>query len=55
MFSRERMLRSLWKLTGQPFVVENKAGAGSIIACEELKKASPDGGKLPVTTTSTAA
>ncbi|WP_441232028.1 Bug family tripartite tricarboxylate transporter substrate binding protein [Tardiphaga sp. 215_C5_N2_1] len=43
----------LWKLTGQPFVVENKVGAGSIIACEELKKASPDGGKL-LYTTSTA-
>jgi len=42
----------LSKLTGQPFVVENKAGAGSIIACEELKKAPPDANKLLYTTSS---
>lgn len=33
----------LSKATGQSFIVENKTGAGSIIACEELKRAAPDG------------
>jgi len=36
----------LTKRMGQPFVVENKPGANSTIATNELKKASPDGYNL---------
>src|SRR5690606_29580799 len=33
----------LQKKTGQPFVVENKVGAGGIIAIEAVHKSDPDG------------
>ncbi|MGE0566233.1 MAG: Bug family tripartite tricarboxylate transporter substrate binding protein [Pseudolabrys sp.] len=33
----------LQEATGQPFVVENKAGAGGLVAGEYFKKADPDG------------
>src|SRR5688572_2829249 len=33
----------LQKKTGHPFVVENKLGAGGIVAIEEVHKSAPDG------------
>jgi tripartite-type tricarboxylate transporter receptor subunit TctC len=36
---------------GKPFVIENKAGAGGIIATDSVAKAAPDGYTLPCPTT----
>ena len=43
----------LTKLTSQPVVVENKAGANGFIACEFVAKAAPDGYTVLLTTGST--
>ena len=38
---------------GQPFIVENKAGAGGVIAIDAVAKAPPDGTTLLITTSGT--
>ena len=43
----------LGELTGQPFVLENRAGANGIIGSELVMRAAPDGYTLLVTTSST--
>jgi tripartite-type tricarboxylate transporter receptor subunit TctC len=46
---------SIWRKTGQPFVVENKAGANGIVGVLSVKSAPPDGYTLMLATTSTNA
>ena len=47
--------QALQQATGQPFVIENKTGAGGAIGSAEVARAAPDGYTLLVTTTSTHA
>jgi tripartite-type tricarboxylate transporter receptor subunit TctC len=45
--------QALQEAFGQPFVVENKAGAGGLIAAQAVSRAQPDGYTLLLTTNST--
>jgi tripartite-type tricarboxylate transporter receptor subunit TctC len=45
--------QQLQEALGQPFVIENKAGAGGLIAANAVARAKPDGYTLLLTTNST--
>src|SRR5215831_12696015 len=45
--------QSLSEALGRPFIVENKAGGGGLIAASSVARATPDGYTLLITTNST--
>ncbi|NMM77176.1 tripartite tricarboxylate transporter substrate binding protein [Acidovorax sp. SRB_24] len=50
-----RMLEEAGKILGQPFVVENRAGAGGALAMQALARAKPDGYTLSLGNTASLA
>jgi tripartite-type tricarboxylate transporter receptor subunit TctC len=47
------LAQSLNEVTGQPVIVDNRAGAGGVLAAESIARAAPDGYSLLVGTTGT--